>query len=93
MRIKCLTCKSCLNTITGNIPETPSNKTSIVNCFCYRGWWDGSDYLDIESDDIWEWNSCDDYDKVEKSKINNHHHQTYLKSLEIANKEKHIIID
>jgi hypothetical protein len=93
MRIRCLTCESCLNNITCNIPETPLKQTSIVNCFCYRGWWDGSDYLGINSDDVWEWNSCKDYVKMVKPNTDNRKHQAYLKTLEIANKEKHIVIE
>ena len=64
MEIKCLKCKSCLD--LGNL-ENPKKKTSITDCFCYRGWWDGSDYL-FESLDEWDWNKCDDFETIEKSK-------------------------
>ena len=62
--IKCLKCKSCLD--LGTL-ENPTKKTSITNCFCHRGWWDGSDY--IESMDEWDWNKCDDFQIIEKKSL------------------------
>ena len=57
--IKCLNCKSCLELSTcGN----PTKKTPISDCFCLRGWWDGSDYIGDELDE-WPWNHCEDFEE------------------------------
>ena len=60
MEIKCLKCKECLDLRSC---ESPTKKTPITDCFCYRGHWDGIDYL---SEDLYEWehNNCDDFKPV-----------------------------
>ena len=59
MEFKCLKCKSCLDLATC---DSPGKKTPITDCFCHRGWWDGTDYLGEDLSD-WEWNKCDDFDE------------------------------
>lgn len=57
--IKCFKCASCLDLGTC---DCPSKRAPITDCFCHRGWWDGSDYVGEDISE-WEWNHCQDFEE------------------------------